>query len=54
MGQDDRNEGDGDGECVEHVWKLQGVTFGMDGAHEDFACQRCPAVTMKRAGPSRA
>lgn len=53
MGQDDRNEGSGDGECVEHVWKLAGMTFGLDGAHEDAQCVRCGAVTMQKSGPAR-
>jgi hypothetical protein len=35
---------DDDADCVEHVWELQGVTFGSDGATEDYACTRCPAV----------
>lgn len=50
MGQDDRNEGSGPGECLEHAWKLSGVTLDMDGAHEDYHCLRCDAVTMKKTG----
>jgi hypothetical protein len=50
VGDDDRNEGSAEGECVEHAWKLQGVTIALDGAHEDYACSRCPAVTMRRSG----
>lgn len=45
MGLDDRNEGEGPGECVEHVWKLAGGTFGLDGALLDYRCVRCPAIT---------
>jgi hypothetical protein len=52
MGDDDRNEGSGEGECVEHAWKLRGVSIGMDGAHEDYECLRCPAVSMRRPGPA--
>lgn len=48
MGLDDRNEGDADGECLEHVWKLAGVTLALDGAHEDYVCLRCDSVTMRK------
>ncbi|EFQ83234.1 hypothetical protein HMPREF0063_11507 [Aeromicrobium marinum DSM 15272] len=51
MGDDDRNEGDGPGECLEHAWKLKGVTIAMDGAHEDYKCLRCGAVSMQQSGP---
>lgn len=44
MGVDDRNEGDEPGECVEHVWAVQGMTLDWDGTHVDYACTRCPAV----------
>lgn len=52
MGDDDRNEGAGDGECVEHVWKLQGVSlgFGAVKAAEDYECTRCGAVSMRESG----
>lgn len=50
MGDDDRNEGSAEGECIEHAWKLRGVTIAMDGAHEDYECVRCPAVTMRKSG----
>ncbi|EFQ82712.1 hypothetical protein HMPREF0063_11921 [Aeromicrobium marinum DSM 15272] len=55
MGQDDRNEGSAPDECLEHAWKLAGVTIAMDGAHEDYKCLRCDAVTMRKTpGPARA
>lgn len=52
MGDDDRNEGPADGECVEHVWKLVGVSlgFGTVKAAEDYQCVRCPAVSMRESG----
>lgn len=54
MGQDDANEGHGAGECVEHAWRLEGVTlgFGSVKAAEDYSCIRCGAVTMRQSGPS--
>lgn len=54
MGSDDANEGDGDGECVEHVWQLQAATLNADGAYLEKRCVRCPAVVMTRPGPARA
>lgn len=42
MGRDD------DADCVEHVWELRGVTFADDGATEDYACARCPAVMVAK------
>lgn len=52
MGDDDRNEGSADGECVEHVWKLAGVSLslGTVKAAEDYECVRCPAVSMRESG----
>lgn len=50
MGDDDRNEGPAEGECLEHAWKLRGVTIALDGAHEDYECLRCGALTMKKSG----
>ena len=32
-----------DNDCIEHVWALQGVTLGMDGATLDYRCQSCAA-----------
>ena len=52
MGEDDRNEGHRVGECVEHAWKLAGVTIAMDGAHEDYTCLRCGGVSMRKSGPA--
>lgn len=49
MGQDDRNEGHGAGECVEHAFKLRGVTLTLeDGATEDYECLRCGAWVVKK------
>lgn len=52
MGSDDRNEGSAQGECVEHVWKLAGVslTFGTVKAAEDYECVRCEALSMRESG----
>lgn len=44
MGSDDRNEGAGPGECVEHVWAMVGMTLAMPGTYVDYECERCPAV----------
>lgn len=45
MGADD------DGDCVEHVFELRGVTFDLEiGALEDYECVRCPAVTVRQPG----
>jgi hypothetical protein len=35
-------------ECIEHVWELRQVSFGLDGSIEDYACTRCNAVTVTR------
>lgn len=35
---------DGDADCVEHVWRMIGMTLDTDGTHMDFVCERCPAV----------
>jgi hypothetical protein len=35
---------DDDADCVEHVWRLAGVTLADDGGHSDYVCERCPAV----------
>lgn len=50
MGQDDRNEGSGPGECIEHEFKLVGATVGLDGAFEEYECRRCPAESIVRSG----
>ena len=42
VGQDD------DADCVEHIWHLQGVTFAMDGATEDYECARCGALVVRQ------
>lgn len=44
MGADD------DADCVEHVWVLTGATFALDGAHLEYACERCGAVMVE--GPA--
>lgn len=56
MGDDDRNEGTATGECIEHVWKLEGVslTFGSVPAAEDYYCTRCGAVSMRESGRAQA
>ena len=46
MGADDRNEGHAWGECVEHVWRIDGLTLAVDGAHIDSVCTRCDAVML--------
>lgn len=48
MGLDDRNEGDGPGECVEHVWKMTAATFDRAGAFLEYRCLRCPATTAEQ------
>ena len=42
MGADD------DLDCMEHVWRLVGVTFGDDGATQDYVCERCSAVSVRQ------
>jgi hypothetical protein len=44
VGADDANQGNGPGECVEHVWAMTGMTLAGDGTHVDYSCERCPAV----------
>lgn len=46
MGSDDRNEGSGPGECIEHAWQITTVLLGNDGAYVEQECQRCPAVSV--------
>ena len=46
MGLDDRNEGNEAGACVEHVWRLVGMTLDLDGTLMDYLCERCPAAMM--------
>ena len=41
---------DDDADCVEHVWSLTGATFALDGAHLDYECDRCGAVTLVGPG----
>ena len=41
MGADD------DADCIEHQWVLQGATLADDGAHLDYACTRCDAVSVE-------
>lgn len=33
--------------CVEHVWVMTGMTVAADGTHIEYACTRCPAVTLE-------
>lgn len=47
VGQDDRNEGAGDGECAEHVWVMAGVALAGDGAYIDHECSRCGALMVE-------
>ena len=47
MGDDDRNEGTGPGECVEHVWRMTGMTLDLDGTHIDSVCDRCGALLVE-------
>ncbi|MDN5931402.1 MAG: hypothetical protein L0I24_10125 [Pseudonocardia sp.] len=44
MGADDANQGNGPGECVEHVWRVTGMTLTAAGAHVDHECERCEAL----------
>ena len=37
---------DDDTSCIEHVFELRGVTFAMDGAHCDYECVRCGAISV--------
>jgi hypothetical protein len=57
VGADDRNEGHGPGECVEHRWVMAGMTLAGDGTHTDYECARCAAVMVETpadlAGGSR-
>ena len=46
MGSDDRNEGGGPGECIEHAWTIVGIVLAGDGAYVEQECQRCPAVSV--------
>lgn len=41
---------DDDADCVEHAWRLVGVTTDDAGAHQDFECTRCPAVLVTTPG----
>jgi hypothetical protein len=54
VGDDDRNEGSAEGECIEHVWRLAGVSlsFGKVPAAEDYECRRCGAMAMRESGPA--
>lgn len=45
MSDDDANEGTGPGECPGHDWTPTNVHLGNDGAHIDYRCTRCPAVS---------
>jgi hypothetical protein len=47
MGLDDRNEGTGPGECVEHLWVEAGITLAGDGTHIDYECARCDALMVE-------
>jgi hypothetical protein len=47
MGVDDANEGHEAGECIEHVWRMRGVTFAL-GAYADFECTRCGAIRVEQ------
>lgn len=51
MGIDDRNEGTGEGECLEHVWKLTGVSLVPgEGSYEGELCARLRRVPAGGAG----
>ena len=43
---DDGNEGHGEGECVEHVWRVVGLVLEVDGAMVEHECGRCGAVVL--------
>jgi hypothetical protein len=30
--------------CVEHLWRLQSVTFGVGGSWSEYECERCSAL----------
>lgn len=49
MGVDDRNEGDGPGECPGHAWLLVEAVAAADGSYVEQVCSRCGTVTL--AGP---
>lgn len=38
MGQDD------DRDCVEHLWRLEDLTFAADGSHTTYRCERCDGL----------
>lgn len=44
MGADD------DAGCVEHVWRLVGVTVGDGGAVTEYVCTRCEAPLLVPPG----
>ena len=46
MGDDDANEGTGVGECPNHRWSLTGLTATASGAHLDYECASCGAVSL--------
>ena len=35
--------------CVEHVWRLDGLTFG-EGTHSEYLCDRCGAFLLVPPG----
>ena len=45
MGMDD------DGDCVEHLWRLAGATFGSSGSDTEYECVRCH--TLLAVGPGQ-
>lgn len=50
MGEDDRNEGTGEGECPAHQWQFEEAVptapseFGLVGLNVVETCSRCGAV----------
>lgn len=50
MGSDDRNEGEGLGECPGHDWSTSGMTLAGDGAYLEQTCTRCDAVRLVTPG----
>jgi len=41
-------------DCVEHVWRLTGVTFAKGGAFEEYVCTRCDAEVLTQPWSWRA
>lgn len=43
---------DDDSDCVEHVWKLTGISLDQGPTVEDLVCLRCRAVSVKEIKPA--